>query len=96
MPTEELLLTRPDGSESITVKGLYTDHNNEIYFSTGRPVNSRSAHLVVHQDELIDNGFDTNINGFFAEFGGNKYKVRELRSNRTTGLVICMLKDVNG
>lgn len=89
----EIILTRPDGSESITVNGYYTDHTNELDFSTGRAVNSRSAHFSVHSSFLTDAGFPVNLNKFHADFNGNHYKVTEPIPNRTTGMVICLVKD---
>lgn len=88
--------TLTTSSHSATVLGLITDHNQGIDPTNGNPTNARNAHASVHEDELTEKGFTSlKILNAVIEDGSKKYKIAQTMPNSTTGLIVCLLKDLD-
>lgn len=89
-------------SVSYTVKGLGIVHH--LTFDTdGQPVNSKNAHISIHEQDLIDAGLivrNSNNEVYmrdclvqFSDFSGvvKKYAVKENYADDTLGVIVLIL-----
>lgn len=98
-------LTKKNTGETITLPGLYSKHHLKID-TDGNPINGKNAHLSVAEGTFVARGYPvrnsknevymrddqvtvTDISGI--EF---KYKIGENFPSETTGLIVCLLEDI--
>lgn len=95
--SKQLQFELTTSSHTATVLGLITDHNQSMDLETGNPVNARNAHASIHEDELTEKGFTSILllNAIITRTNGKKYKIAQTMPNTTTGLIVCVLKDVS-
>lgn len=87
-------ITLSNGTNTYSVKAIIADIT-EKFDENGHIVNSRKAHLCIHEDVLIDAGLtQSSLNLMFVVIGSKKYQITQRMTNATTGLIPCYLKDV--
>jgi len=87
-------ITLSDGTNTYAVKAIIADIT-EKFDENGNIVNSRKAHLCIHEDVLIDAGLtQISLKSLFVINGTKKYQITQRMPNTTTGLIPCYLKDV--
>lgn len=101
---EDIILTNPQGV-SKEVKGLHTKHWIN-YDTQGLQVNSKNAHILINEEELIEKGFETRnlisknvdlrkwkVSVPDSSIMIKQYLISETYPSETFGLIVCILKD---
>lgn len=94
-------LTITNGTATITCKGLAPVHHIQIN-ADGQPMNSKTAHVTVHEDDLT--GLTVRVDGKvflrnaiveFTDVSGisKKYSVKENFADDTIGVIVLILSD---
>ena len=101
----DLTFTTPDGSTSVTVKGIGSRHH--IYLENeAEVVNSTNIHCSVHEDVLNDASYVTRENGeikmsdHLVSFQDSKqitktYRINEVHPDETVGMLVFILELYN-
>lgn len=102
---EDIVLTHPSGFPALNIKGLHSKH--WISFETdGSQVNSKNAHILISENILIKQGYQTrnlktgNVNLVNhritvkdATLIEKEYVINECYPSETFGLIVCILGD---
>lgn len=100
----EMLLTAPTG-QTLYVTGLHSKHHLGVD-TEGNPVNTKNAHVSFHESYLTDASYPSrnaqdeisliNHSVRVKDSSGRDrtYKIRAQYPNETTGLIVCILGDL--
>jgi len=97
-----MTLTAPTG-ETATINGLHTKHHLGIDMETGRPVNTKNAHVSFSEKLLTDAGYPVRNAQGEVSLKGHKvtvadstganmtYVIKEWFPDETIGVIVCIL-----
>jgi hypothetical protein len=100
----ELVFTNPAGDATATINGLHTKHHISLD-ETGRPVNSKNAHISFVESLLIAEDYTIRSASGEVNLKGHKvsvvdstgdvkhYMIREWFPDEKLGLIVCILGD---
>ncbi len=103
---EDILLSTPDQSLKINLKGIHTKHHLSID-DLGQRVNSKNAHILIDEKDLISSSYPyRNQTGNVALIGHyvdvadsngdiKKFIINENWPSETFGLIVCILGDID-
>lgn len=99
----ELTFISPD-AVTATIGGLHTKHHISLD-ETGKPVNSKNAHISFVESVLVAEGYDVRNDAGEVDLNGHKvdvidstgnekhYMIREWFPDEKLGLIVCILGD---
>jgi len=97
--SEEITLKPSSLAESVTVRGLATNHHYSVD-DDGIPVNSKNVHITISEEVLTEAGYtvrnsdnEVDMVGHLVTFRSNNYKIAQTMPDNTIDHIVCFLVD---
>lgn len=98
---EEIQISSPDKSKSLSIKGWHTKHKIPVQTDGGQ-ISTRNAHILISEDDLIDYPVRDEKNGridlknHFVDVADStgvvkNFVINESHPSETFGLIVCIL-----
>lgn len=102
---EDVTITTPDGSVSLTTKMIHTEHHSS-YDTEGQKISSKNAHVLICEDDLISVSYpyrNSTSNVYLlnhkitvvTDSSVKEFLVMENYPSETFGMIVLILSDVN-
>lgn len=101
----DVVLTRPDNSQSIEIRAFASTHRISVNPETGQLINAKNVHFSVSESTLQDSSYSVRnasnevaLKGHLITFTDSAgiertYSINEAWPDETLGLIVCMLGD---